>query len=241
MELVIDCGNTFIKTGLFHQNKFIESGIFPNDEFSSIEQLVLTASLDAIILSSVIELPTEFMAKIQAAAPVFLELLQDTPIPFENMYRTPATLGKDRIAGVAGAMALSSGENVMVVDAGTCITIDVLANGKMYIGGSISPGLNMRLQAMHHFTHRLPQVELREFADLNGLTTEECMLAGALSGAVSEVDGFIDKWQNKLAGLKVYLTGGDGTILLSHLKSNIFAEPNLILTGLHKILLYNAH
>lgn len=175
------------------------------------------------------------------------ELTHQTKLPFENRYATPHTLGKDRIAGVAGAwrgvFLQQETAPMLVIDAGTCITFDFIDAQGVYWGGGISPGIQMRFRALHTFTQRLPLLEMNtpilpNF--LTGNTTQNAILSGVLNGIVAEIDGIIDQYTGQYSGLKVVMTGGDLPFFEGSLKRPTFAVPLLVLEGLHKILLHNA-
>jgi len=171
----------------------------------------------------------------------FLELTTGTPLPIRLKYTTPETLGKDRVAAAVGAFHLFPKENCLVVDAGTCLTLDVVSAEGEFLGGNISPGIEMRLKAMHHFTAKLPLVEKVEtLGDWLGDSTKNAMLNGAELGALLEVEGFIGWCQVKFPSLRVVLTGGDADFFVKHTKTKIFAHQNLVLIGLNQILQHNA-
>ncbi len=165
-----------------------------------------------------------------------------TLIPIENLYETPETLGRDRLAAVIGANALYPKALSIVIDAGTCITFDIINNAQ-YLGGNISPGIRMRAQAMHDYTGLLPNVDIAYHADFIGKNTEQALQNGAVLGTIFEIDSFIasiiDKY--KVEDINVILTGGDADFLAKHVKSKIFVEENIVLMGLHEILKHNAH
>lgn len=152
---------------------------------------------------------------------------------FESLYKTPQTLGHDRIASVAGALATQPGKNCLVVDAGTCIKFDFVSNNKVYFGGSISPGLEMRFKALNTLTGKLPLVEFRQFLEIYGQSTEESILSGVTQGFLTEVEGRILQFRNKFADIAVIVTGGDSYFLAKHLKSPNFADPLLIQHGIY--------
>ncbi len=169
----------------------------------------------------------------------YLELHTHTRLPIQNRYRTPGTLGKDRIAAVTGAYALKPSQDCLVVDAGTCITFDYLSRDGAYIGGNIAPGLRMRLRAMHEFTARLPHPGLQETEDWVGASTEEALRNGAQFGAAMELDGYIREGEARFGPLQVFLTGGDADFLAKKVKRKIFVNHHLVLFGLNQILDYN--
>lgn len=155
-------------------------------------------------------------------------------LPFINAYKTPETLGRDRMAAVAGACRIFPGKNMLVVDAGTCITADFISADGIYMGGAISPGLEMRYRALHEFTGKLPLVHHREFETLLGTNTEESILSGVWQGILGELHYRIHEILKLHGDTSLLLTGGNGTLLANHLKYRIFAEPLLV----HKGLLY---
>ena len=170
----------------------------------------------------------------------FLELGPATPLPIDNRYRSPETLGKDRLAAVVGAYQLFPGASCLIVDAGSCITFDLLEGGGIYRGGNIAPGIAMRLRAMHAFTARLPAVPV-DAGDTGWLgdTTESAMRRGAQLGAALEIEGYIALCSAQIGRINVILTGGDADFLAKKLKSKIFVNHHLVLRGLNKILNYN--
>ncbi len=159
-------------------------------------------------------------------------------LPFKSNYKTPETLGSDRIAGIAGAARLYPGKNVLCIDAGTCIKFDILDASGTYQGGSISPGLNMRYKALNHYTGRLPEVVHRNFDSISGLSTEESILCGVQQGFVGEAAYRISVFEEKYEHLTVLITGGDAAFLADRLKTRIFAEPLLVHQGLLHCLLH---
>lgn len=165
-----------------------------------------------------------------------------TAIPLRNAYATPHTLGADRLAAAAGAAGLRPGQPTLVVDAGTALKMDLVTADGTYHGGSIGPGLGMRLRALHAFTGRLPLVELPA-ADatipLTGDSTTGSLLSGVVNGAVAEISGFIAQYQQLYPWLGVLLTGGDAAFLAARLPNRIFVVPELVLLGLNRILAYH--
>ena len=181
------------------------------------------------------------MEEVLARSKKFLPLTFQTPTPFKNLYQTPSTLGKDRIAAVAGAFSLYPNRNVLVIDAGTCITYDFLTDKGEYLGGGISPGIRMRFKAMHTFTGKLPLIEPDEYDGLIGRSTRESMLSGVYNGVISELNGLISLYQEQFGDIMVIITGGDHEFLHNKLKISIFAAPDLVLLGLNEIFDYNDH
>jgi len=170
--------------------------------------------------------------------PVLL-LDEKTPVPFKSKYQTPSTLGNDRKANIAGAMKLFPGKDVLVIDVGTCLKTDFINEAGEYLGGSISPGLEMRFKSLKHFTARLPLVTYESFDELTGNSTKNSILSGVINGMMMEIEGFIEKYDLKYSNLSVILTGGDTYVFDKNLKISIFVAPYLSLSGLNEILIYN--
>ena len=170
----------------------------------------------------------------------FLNLDASTPLPIQNLYGTPKTLGKDRLAAVVGANELFPNQNCLVIDAGTCTTYDLIDAKGNYLGGNITPGLKMRYKAMQHFTAKLPLVDKPEtFANGIGNNTVAAMELGGGLGNVLEMEGWIRYFNQQFEGINTTLTGGDAEYFAKRLKTKIFAHSNLVLIGLNKILNYN--
>jgi type III pantothenate kinase len=239
MNLIIDVGNTRVKIAVYKAYELIYNEVVTHQEFiqNSIKAYY-KYSCKAAIISSVSNVDKDELVKLKTELNL-IQLTNHTNIPFKNKYKTPSTLGVDRIALVAAAVLKYPNSNVLVIDAGTCITYDFVSDKKEYFGGSISPGLNMRFKAMHQFTGNLPLVELNDNVNLIGRTTEESMQSGAIFGIINEIDSFINIYKEKNKDLTVVLTGGDVNFLAKRLKNSIFANPNFLLDGLNTILLYN--
>ncbi len=239
MNLTIDIGNTRIKLGLFEQGQLVKQEVWENWGMEELIALATNHRVQNVILSNVGKQVPEEVENFLRRSFFYLELTAQTPLPFQNTYKTPETLGKDRLAAVAGALDMFPEQHCMVIDAGTCITCDVMRADGVFLGGNISPGLTMRLQAMHTFTAKLPLVKVGETDSLLGYNTESAMRNGAQWGAALEIEGFIAWISEKMQKINVILTGGDAEYLVKSLKSQIFVNPNLVLQGLNKILSYN--
>jgi len=160
-------------------------------------------------------------------------------LPFEVVYQTPKTLGADRLAGIAGSLHYYPKGNNLVIDAGTCITYDMVTKDKIYVGGNISPGVHLRLKAMHHYTDALPLIKRFGDAEAHGTSTTTALKAGAGWGAVHEINGFVSAYKKQFGRVNIVLTGGDAPFFDNRLKTKIFVAPNLVLEGLRKLLEYN--
>ena len=241
MNLCIDQGNSSTKVGVFEKNVLIEYFSFPVFGTNEIDKLLSTFNIDKAILSSVVLNNELIISEITKCVSFFLELTHETSIPVKNQYKTPETLGKDRLAAVVGAAFIKPNSDILVVDSGTAITFDFIDSNKIYFGGNISPGINLRLKALHQFTQKLPLVEVqgKKESPLLGNDTESALISGALQGVVFEIDGYIDALKIKYPQLSTFLTGGSTFYFDTKLKNAIFAERNLVLIGLNQILQYN--
>jgi len=241
MNLIFDIGNTRVKAGVFQAGSLIHYQSFDNISFGKINELATNHRAQNIIYSSVaLALSMEETEELQATYNL-IELNAKTPLPIKNLYRTPETLGKDRLAAVVGAWANYPGEPCLVIDAGTCITYDIQRADGAYVGGNIAPGMRMRLRAMHDYTARLPEVApLEQLGEWIGDSTEMAMQNGAQAGILLEVEGFIGYCEAQFGAMTVIFTGGDADFFAKHLKRKIFVNQNLVLEGLNKILEYNA-
>lgn len=235
-KLIIDFGNSLQKLALYEGKEMIAKQIFNGLTGDQLKAwLVANGPFDGIILSTVAKDSPDIEKTLSETAP--LVILDDkTRLPIKNLYETPATLGKDRLAAAVGAHALFPGKNVLSIDAGTCITYDFLAKGGEYLGGGISPGMRMRFRAMNAFTGRLPLVEPDDFTGLIGKTTTESLLSGVINGVCEEIKGIIARYNEQYEDLTAVITGGDHEYLHNKLKINIFAVPDLVLLGLNEIL-----
>lgn len=239
MKLIIDIGNTFVKVAVFEKKQLLDLSTFENfsiDELSNVTEKY--PQINSAIISSVKSYDSSIMNYLREKY-FFIELNDSTQLPIKSNYKTPKTLGKDRIAAVAAAFYLYPQTNVLVIDAGTCITYDFLNIKGIYSGGSISPGIEMRFKALNNYTAKLPLLKYSEIDYLTGLTTEESILSGVINGVSAEIDGIISSYHENYENLTVILSGGDYIYFDKRLKNNIFALPNIVLHGLNIILNFN--
>ncbi len=239
MQLCIDAGNTKIKYALFKNRKLVAKLVSDGFELKLLKTLLLTYKPKQAIISSVREIPEACLALIENKLPTII-LSHTTPIPLRLDYKTPETLGGDRIAVAVAAFIKFPHQNSLVINAGTCITFDIITAKGVYRGGAIAPGVEMRYKAMHEFTAKLPYVTNRKPVRITGKSTEESMNAGVLNNICFEIAGAINYYSSHFKNLNILLTGGDRSFLAKRLKNSIFAAPNLVLTGLNEILLHNA-
>ena len=236
MNLIIDIGNTFIKFALFQEQTLLVKG---KGNLSDLSSFLDQNEFNDVIISSVVQGDEVKRLIADYSVESIIELSDKTKIPIVNNYKTPHTLGDDRLANVIGANSLFSDKNSLVIDAGTCIKFDAITHKAEYFGGAISPGLTMRFKALEHFTGKLPLIEPKNEIELIGDSSNNSILSGVVNGTVAEIKGVINLYKLVYENLTVILTGGDATFFDKELKSNIFVEPNLTLIGLNEILLYN--
>ncbi len=240
MNLVIDQGNTATKFTLFKGDIIVEKQVFTKTELAKAQRWIDENSekLSAIIISSV----TNDLLSTNGITTLMLD--DKTPIPLINSYKTPKTLGKDRLANAVGAWSKNPSKNTLCIDLGTCIKYDlVTANGE-YLGGNISPGLTMRYKALHHFTDKLPLLEPQEIDYSYGTTTETSLRNGVQQAIYHEINGFIHRYSEVHEQLTIFMTGGDVKYFDKVYKNSIFANPisvetELTALGLNEILTYN--
>jgi len=240
MNLIIDVGNTFIKLAVFSEDKLIEKVNSERDDFlQALEKLSKEVPhWDHCIVSSVGGFSEKELSALKKNATV-LELSHKINLPFRNTYATPTTLGVDRIALISAAAHQFPKKNVLVIDAGSCITYDFLNSENEYLGGAIAPGIEMRYKAMHYFTANLPLLKTEVPEKLIGDSTNNSMHVGVIQGVIYELEGFINAYIEKFGNLTVILTGGDAHFLRDSIKNDIFANSNFLLEGLNYILEIN--
>ena len=234
-NLIIDIGNTRIKSALFK-----EGNVIWEETFSNLEQAKLAwnkLDFSKCLVSSVRWIEEELRREFNFD---FHLLTKSTPLPIQNGYASPETLGLDRLAAAIGGWQLSNGKGVLVVDLGSCMTFEFVDAQSTYLGGAISPGLEMRAKAMNQFTARLPLVEVgRKPESYLGDSTKSCMEAGIWYGIAYEIMGQIQAYRAEFPEIKVFVCGGDAQSFESLAKDHIFVVPNLVLHGLNCILNHN--
>ena len=238
MNLIIDTGNTRTKLAIFNNDDLLSLIKVKNKKVVDTLKAVFK---DYTIKNAIISSVSKTNKKLRHFLSDKVNLLildASTKIPFNNLYKTPKTLGVDRIALMAAAQKYYPNTNVLVIDAGTCITYDFLNSKQEYFGGAIAPGLQMKYNAMHQFTANLPLLKPKANVKL-GNTTKNAMHQGVINGTILEIKGIINQYKQNNNNLTVVLTGGDSIFLAKLLKSGIFANPNFLVEGLNHILNYN--
>jgi type III pantothenate kinase len=245
MNLVTDIGNTFTKMSLFRGYDCLEMSSVKNDEFDHICQYIfnkkkLFPEMKNAILSSVNKTNNDLINFLKKHFIKFVEFDHNTKIPIKNHYNSPETLGKDRLAAAVAANNIFKNENVLIFDGGTALTVDFVNSDGEYLGGAISPGIQMRFKALNKFTAKLPFIESDdEYFEIIGNDTRNSIINGVQNGILFETEGFINAFKDKYGKLKVIFTGGDTFFFEKRLKNEIFADPNLVSKGLNIILNYN--
>lgn len=242
MNLTIDIGNTLTKLSVIDNTNVLHSETVPEIDQAMLGNLLtLYPSLSRAIWVSVREKQhSAWLEFLQGRLTCVLELTHRLPLPIRITYKTPETMGMDRVAAVCGAHRLYPGKDVLVIDAGTAITYEFLSRKGEYLGGNISPGIAMRFRALHEFTARLPLVKESSSYSPAGKSTEEAIASGVLRGILAEVNEYVSTFYKNNPNGVVILTGGDAIFFGKKLKSTIFVNPNLIHVGLEAILDYNA-
>jgi len=237
LKLIIDIGNSAVKVALFKDKWLLRTAEFTSCSINNITNFLLQEIVSKTILSSVKNIDKQTLEVITHYKAIVLD--EKTPLPIKIIYKTPATLGKDRIAGVVAASCSYKDKNVLVLDFGSCLTADVINKEKEYIGGRISPGLIMRYNALHQFTDQLPLCKITNTESFIGNDTTSSINSGVQQGMIAEVKEVIDTFRKENKDTVVILTGGDCFFFEKALKNSIFANPFLVMEGLNEILDYN--
>ena len=239
MNLAIDIGNTRIKAGVFDGEALVESKVFSTSGDDLIAEFARTNNIQNVIVCSVNDDDIDIEAMLPEVSGEVIKLTDRTLIPIVNGYDTPDTLGKDRLAAAVGGYHLFENSNVLIIDAGTCITYDLVTADGEFVGGNIAPGLDMRLKSMHDYTARLPLAGRGDATRFMGRSTEEALKNGAVQGILLEIEGYIGRLMEQYATLETVLTGGDASYFADLMKTKIFVRSNLVLIGLNEILKVN--
>jgi type III pantothenate kinase len=241
LNLIIDIGNSRVKVALFTSVEPVQMAVFQTLSPATLYTFLQGRDIRHAMVAASGAWPLWLRSWLDEHAAGWWELTDMTSLPFQCLYQTPETLGRDRIAGLAGALALEVPTPFLIIDAGTCITMDLLDAENVYRGGSIAPGVRMRLQAMHDYTHRLPMVEIDADAPWPGVDTSTSLLAGSFWGALLEIEASIQRYEEIHGNINIVITGGDAALLAEKLKRVIFARRDLVLLGLNHLLNYNLH
>jgi type III pantothenate kinase len=233
-----DFGNTRLKAALFQDRELLEVVVLENDAPETIQGLLDTFKPTKSILSSVINHNPAIEILLDNTTK-FHKLGHTSKIPFSTPVGKPETIGADRLAAVAAAVDLFPHQHNLVISLGTCITYNYVNEQQEFLGGSISPGMQMRFRSMHEYTALLPLIEAENQFPLIGYDTKTNLLSGVILGMAKEIDGIIEAYALKFNNFNVLLTGGDMAFFVPHLKNKIFADPYLIYKGLYAISEFN--
>jgi type III pantothenate kinase len=238
-RVAIDMGNTRTKVGWFRERELVKHMIVPTGEWRSVVDEITAHPPEQVLLIGSSECDALIAKDLsQSVSVIHWKDFPDVKLPFSTRYLTPETIGKDRLACVAGASSKVTAGDFLVISFGTCITYDLMIGG-IHLGGAITPGMMMRFSAMHDSTGKLPFVSHGEFGyEFPGLTTGGALTAGVVQGIVNEAIGFIEDSKHYQSGINVIITGGDASAFAPLLKYPIFAHPFLTLEGLNDILIY---
>ena len=239
MILAIDVGNTRIKGAVFEDAILLDAFVFLKTELQKNIQNILKnhEKIVHLVVSSVSDVEKQSFSNFGDSINIHFVSHNDV-FPFVNCYHTPQTLGIDRLVLAAGATLQFPNQNRLVIDAGTCLTYDFIDEFNNYLGGAISPGLQLRYEALHHYTAKLPLLALESPMHFIGKSTAESIHSGAVNGLVHEIDGFINQYKAQYLNFIIILTGGDTDFLAKRLKNTIFANSNFLLESLNQTFQY---
>lgn len=236
MNLIIDIGNSSCKSALFEDGVMKKFHKGSNSHIEHLEEWYKNHKIEKAIISSVIEIPAAIAKQLETLSCPYIYFNAQTKLPIKIMYKTPQTLGADRIAAVIGAQSEAPQKDILVIDAGSAITYDFLDAQGNYHGGNIAPGINMRLAALHEHTSKLPLVSPEGETPAMGYNTETAIRSGVINGIKHEIEGYISEISKKYPSVFIFLTGGDEKFLINSIKSRIFADEFLVIKGLNRIL-----
>lgn len=239
MILAIDIGNTRTKIAWFENNSLKNLSVIENgDLLQKVQKFSKKTTVKiTVILSSVGKLDQETLFWLSENTVLYI-VSHQSPIPFKNLYATPKTLGIDRIVLAAGAVLSYPNSNRLVVDAGTCITYDFINDKNEYLGGSISPGIQLRYKSLNDYTANLPLLSPEPINFLTGNSTSASIHSGVINGVTAEIDNIIHQYKGVHSNLTVILTGGDAVFLAKRLKNIIFANSNFLIESLNALYQY---
>jgi type III pantothenate kinase len=238
IDLVVDMGNSRVKAALFRSGRIASRTTFAHQEPGALESFLASRQPRRVVVGSVGPDPSWLVDRMSPHASVFV-VDPSGPLPLKSAYATPTTLGVDRIANAVGGRNWMPGRPLLIIDAGTCITYDLVEADGTYAGGAISPGWRMRAQAMHQYSARLPLVMPQDDPPLLGNSTAASLASGIQHGTTAEIKGMIEGFGHQRPGMAVILTGGDALRAARALKSGIFAHPDLTLEGLYALLVHH--
>lgn len=240
MNLIVDIGNTRVKAALFEGGEPVAERCVERLDAAVLDDLTAGGRVRRAIVSSTRGEAAGVLALLRPRTDFLLEFTPATPVPIANAYLTPATLGRDRLAAAVGAVVRYPGRNVLIVDCGTALTMDLVTADATFRGGVISPGAGIRFRALHDYTAALPLCAPGDGEGLVGGSTRQAIELGVMNSVAFEIEGHIARMREKIDDLLVIFTGGDAKYFVKRIKNTIFANWNPVLYGLDRILAHNA-
>lgn len=238
MNLVLDIGNSLIKAGIFKNNALVESFTINNKSIKNLKQILETKNIQYSIASNVSKNNLDLI-NLLTNNTSFFKFNDDLELPFKNTYKSKKTLGEDRIGLISNAAISFPNENVLVIDLGTCITYDFLDKKNKYLGGNISPGIDMRYRSLNNQTYNLPLLKYSKTESLIGDNTKNSIHTGVFNGILGEINSFISMYEESFGKIRIILTGGNSKLLLNKIKNPIFTDSNFLLSGLNYLIELN--
>ena len=241
MNICIDQGNSKVKMAVFDDGRLVVDVLCKGDVVQQMDELCSTYEIDKAIYCSVSGYDVALECRLKEIVPHYLRMDRMLRLPLCNDYSTPQTLGLDRLAAAVGAYTFCPNKNLLIIDAGSAITYDFVSEEGHFVGGNIAPGLKMRFRALHDYTASLPLVSVssEESFPLFGSSTQEAIVTGVVRGIVYEMNGYVEEMKHKYGNISVFLTGGNLTYFHNRLNITTFAEKNLVMYGLNRILEHN--
>jgi type III pantothenate kinase len=236
--LCFDFGNTRRKCAVFSGKEWVKEIVLENEGAGAIKKIILDLKPEKSILSSVID-HDPAIEDILRQATKFHKLGHDSKLPITTPVGKPGTIGPDRLALVVAAVDLFPGKNNLVIGLGSAVTYNYVNKYKEFMGGGISPGMEMRFRSLHELTAKLPLVKADWNFPLAGYDTRTNILSGVIIGMAKEIDGTIGAYAEKYDNFNVLLSGGDASYFTRYIKNKIFADPYLIYKGLYSISEFN--
>ena len=242
MNLIIDSGNTKIKAAVFEYDTLVFKQQLTSDDWETDVKKILKnfKKIKNIVISNVAKIETNLFSTLESTYKVTY-ITREKKFPFTNAYQSPQTLGIDRMILASGAVLKYPNKNRLVIDAGTCITYDFVDEADSYLGGAISPGIQLRYKSLNNYTANLPLLSREEPGNLIGNTTFESMHSGVINGVTYEIECFINAYSERYSNFIIILTGGDADFLAKRLKNTIFANSNFLLESLNQTFQYNQY
>lgn len=237
MNLIVDIGNSTVKIAVFERNQIVDYRRLTDNIAETISTFIANYNIEACAWTSVGCPHPQLESLLNSVGNFSLHIEGTTPTPLICDYKTPETLGADRMAATVGANYLCPKKHLLIIDAGTCITYDYVNDKGHYIGGNISPGLGMRLRAMNQQTARLPLIKQNDVAPSIGYDTKTAILAGVIKGLQFEISDYIKEFLQQYPSGKVFVTGGNAKKLTKGLEIEIIEQ--LVEIGINQVLHYN--